>query len=142
MKKNIKFGIVIATLCFLFVTIGCFHTVSAITLMDSSSTLGDLINDILILLNSGVPLLIGLAVIVFLYGVLLFIAKASAGNAEGRKEGINFMIFGIIGIAVMVSVWGLVAFVTNTFGTTNGIPQFNTARTGQNYRSDDIFPSY
>jgi hypothetical protein len=121
MKKNIKFRIILTTL------FGVFPAtfVYASPLIDSGSTVSDLIYNVMGVFDSLIPLLIGAAVVVFLYGVLLFIAKASAGNAEGRKEGINFMIFGIIGIAVMVSVWGLVAFVTNTFGTTGGVPQFN-----------------
>jgi hypothetical protein len=121
MKKNIKLGIILATVCYILSA----TFVYADPLIDSGSTVSDLIYSVMGIFDSLIPLLIGAAVVVFLYGVLLFIAKASAGNAEGRKEGINFMIFGIIGIAVMVSVWGLVAFVTNTFGTTGGVPQFN-----------------
>jgi len=96
-------------------------------LLDSSSTLSDVINNVLKILNSLVPLLIGGAIVVFLYGVLVFISKAGMGNAESHKEGINFMILGIIGIAVMVSVWGLVAFVNNSLGTSGFVPQFNTS---------------
>jgi hypothetical protein len=97
-----------------------------LTIFNSNSTLSTVIDSVMGILNSLIPLLIGAAIVVFLYGVLLFIAKTSVGNSEGRKEGINFMIFGIIGIAVMMSVWGLVYFVTNTLGTTGGIPQFNS----------------
>lgn len=61
-----------------------------------------------------VPILIGLAVIVFLWGVLTFVFNA--GNDEKRTGGRMMMLWGIIGIAVMVSVWGLVGFVQNTFG--------------------------
>jgi hypothetical protein len=68
---------------------------------------------------------VGAGIIVFLYGVLKFIAKG--GNQEDRRDGINFMIYGIIGIAVMVSVWGLVKFVTNTFGMSFGIPFLPTS---------------
>ena len=98
-------------------------------LLTSNTTLQTLIAGIIRIFNSLIPLLIGAAVIVFLWGVLVFIAKASAGDAEGRKEGRNFMIWGIIGIAVMVSLWGLVSFVTSTLGTTGsgGVPQFNAS---------------
>lgn len=124
MKKNTKLAVFIVTLCLYA------QTAFGQTLMDSNSTLQSLIYEIIGVMRSLVPLLIGAAIVVFLYGVLVFIIKASAGDAAGRKDGINFMIFGIIGIAVMVSVWGLVAFVTNTFGTTGAVPQFNTATSG------------
>jgi len=122
MKRNIKLSILVG-ICYLF----SFAFVSAQNrpLLDSSSTLSSLIKNITGLFNLIIPLIISAAIIVFLYGVLRFIVKSSAGDADGRKEGVNFMIYGIIGIAVMVSVWGLVAFVTNTFGTTGVAPQFN-----------------
>ena len=105
--------------------------------------IADIINWCLSLMNYIVPLIIGAAVVVFLYGVLMFIIKSSSGNADGRKEAINFMVFGIIGIAVMVSVWGLVAFVTNTFGVSTGfVPQFPNTRTNNGVdSSSDILPS-
>ena len=69
-------------------------------------------------LNMAVGLLIAAAVVWFLYGVFKFIV--SAGDAEKRDEGRNAIITGIIGLAVMVSVWGLVRWVTNTAGTGGG----------------------
>lgn len=73
-----------------------------------------------------VPILIGLAVIVFLFGVLRFIFSAS--DPEKRKEGRSYMIWAIIGIVVMVSVWGLVIFVQNSFGlgSNGGHPAYPT----------------
>lgn len=62
-----------------------------------------------------VPVLFALAFIVFLYGV----AKAyifSVGDSEAVKEGHKYILWGIIGFVVMVSLWGLVNVVSNTFG--------------------------
>ncbi|HAO64812.1 TPA: hypothetical protein DCQ44_02400 [Candidatus Taylorbacteria bacterium] len=72
------------------------------------------------LMGTVVPILIGLAVIVFLYGVLKFVLNA--GDEGARSEGKTMMVYGIIGIVVMVSVWGLVRFVQNTFNLTNVTP--------------------
>lgn len=131
MKKAIKLWIAMSVVCYAFsaafteAIVG--GTGPSSGLLNSGSTLSSVINDIIGIFNLLVPLLIGAAVVVFLYGIVVFIAKQSAGDAEGRKEGLNFMIFGIIGIAVMVSVWGLVAFVTNTLGTSSSaIPQLNS----------------
>ena len=66
-----------------------------------------------------VPIIIGLAIIVFLWGVLKFILNA--GDEGKRSEGKMFMLYGIIGIVVMVSVWGLVNFFQATFGLDQGI---------------------
>lgn len=75
---------------------------------------------ILFLINSVlIPVLFAVAFIVFLYGI----AKAyifSVGDPEGVKAGHKLLLWGIIGFAVMVSLWGLVNVVTNTFGLNGG----------------------
>jgi uncharacterized membrane protein len=62
-----------------------------------------------------VYLIIGASVIVFLYGVFKFI------RAEGddKQAGREFIIWGIVGLFVMVSVWGLVSILSNTFNINN-----------------------
>jgi hypothetical protein len=68
-----------------------------------------------------VPLLFALALMYFLYGVLGFIRNA--GNDEKRAEYRKVMGFGLIGLAVMMSVWGLVEIVAGTIGQSVVIPQ-------------------
>ncbi len=61
--------------------------------------------------------------VLFLWGALKFILNA--GEEEKRNQGKQFMLWGIIALAVMISVWGLVNIVTETFdiGDTNFLPQ-------------------
>ena len=61
-----------------------------------------------------IGLLIGLAVLLFLIGVLRYVAAGD--NEDARKKGRDLIIYGIIGLAVMVSVWGLVNMILATFG--------------------------
>jgi hypothetical protein len=65
-------------------------------------------------------LLFALALVYFLYGVLQYIRKG--GDEDSQREARSMMIFGIIAIAVMVSVWGLVNFLTNSFKLDNQTP--------------------
>lgn len=58
-----------------------------------------------------------LAVLFFLWGVMKFIQGANEQKA--REEGRWFMIWGIIGLFVMVSVYGLVRILENTFQLPN-----------------------
>ncbi|MEZ4103334.1 MAG: hypothetical protein R3B55_02110 [Candidatus Paceibacterota bacterium] len=60
------------------------------------------------------PLLISIAVIVFIIGVIKYIAGAD--EEAKRTEGRNFMIYGLIALFVMISVWGLVGVIQGTFG--------------------------
>lgn len=64
-----------------------------------------------------VPLLFAIALAVFLWGVVQFLMNAD--DQEKQAKGKQFMIWGIIALAVMFSVWGLVGILRDTFGVTN-----------------------
>ena len=71
--------------------------------------------------NILVPVLFAVAFIVFLYGV----ASAyifSVGDPEKVKTGHTLILWGLIGFAVMISIWGLVNVVTNTLGLSGAPP--------------------
>lgn len=67
----------------------------------------------LAILTLAVPLLIGFAFLSFLYGLLKYVADGA--NAESRTKASQFIIFGTIGLFVMISVYGLVNVLLNTF---------------------------
>lgn len=62
--------------------------------------------------NIATTLILGAAVVYFLWNVFGFVM--SAGDSEKRAEKQGGIVYGIIGIAVMVSVWGLVRFFTSS----------------------------
>ena len=67
-------------------------------------------------MKSATVLILAAAVVFFLWNVFKFVM--AAGDEEKRKEGQSGIIYGIIGIAVMVSIYGLVNFLTaSTVGT-------------------------
>lgn len=68
-----------------------------------------------------IQILFALALMYFLFGVYGFIKNAD--NATERAKSGKAILWGIVGLAVMVSVWGLVAIVAGTFGEGIGIPQ-------------------
>jgi len=74
-----------------------------------------------IISKSVLPLILTLAIAMFVWGVVQYVINDSE---EGKKaKGKQFMIWGIIGITVMVSVWGLVGIVGKTFNIDNVVPQ-------------------
>ncbi len=89
--------------------------------MNTPDNFKELVSDVFVggILEPIVPFLIGLAVVIFIYGVLLFMFN---DGGEKREEGKQYMIWGIVGIFVMVSVWGLVAILTGTFQLDNKVP--------------------
>ena len=85
--------------------------------------LGEFINIITgIIGNSIIPLIFTLAFAFFIWGVVQYVLNDSD---EGKKEkGKQFMVWGIIALFVMFSVWGLVKILSNTFGIdTRFVPQ-------------------
>jgi len=81
----------------------------------TSSVCGVASNIVYIINYILVPVLFALAFIVFLYGI----ARAyifSGGDPGKVSEGHKLLMWGIIGFVVMISLWGLVNVVANTFG--------------------------
>jgi hypothetical protein len=70
-------------------------------------------------LNSIIPVLIALGVVYFVWGVITYVI---ASDEEAKSAGRNRIIFGIIGLAVIIGMWGLVNLLRNTLllnNTTN-----------------------
>ena len=57
------------------------------------------------------------ATAVFFFGVAKFIA--SSDDDTKREEGKKSIVYGIVGMFIMFSVYGIVNFVLNTFGIPN-----------------------
>lgn len=62
-------------------------------------------------------LLVSVALLVFLWGVVVFITNA--GDEKARSEGRTKILWGIVGLAVIVSMWGVVNLLRTMVGTTN-----------------------
>ena len=71
-------------------------------------------------INRLIPFIIGLTVLFFLWGI--FSLVFSAKDSEKRAEARGYIIWGIIALAVMVSVWGLVNILRSTFSLDQNIP--------------------
>jgi hypothetical protein len=80
-----------------------------------------------------VPVLLAIAFIVFIYGVAskyIF----SHGDEGKVSEGHKLILWGLIGFFVIISVWGLVNIVVDTFGlagqSNRTPPVFNPSTSG------------
>ncbi|MFA5931774.1 MAG: pilin [Candidatus Paceibacterota bacterium] len=68
------------------------------------------------LLNAVVPVLIALGVVYFVWGVITYVISS---DEEAKKAGRDRIIYGIIGLAVIIAMWGLVGILTKTFNVSN-----------------------
>ena len=82
----------------------------ALTTVTNFQSFVTLIIEILGLL---VPIIFALTMIVFFWGIAQFIL--SAGNEQKRSEGKQIMLWGIIALFVMMSVWGILKTLCGTF---------------------------
>jgi fumarate reductase subunit D len=71
-----------------------------------------------------VPLFMVLAVAVFFWGIVKYIT--AAGDAEKEKVARGYILYGLLGIFVLVAFWGLIMIVANTLGITPGGGSFVT----------------
>lgn len=72
----------------------------------------DKINDLI--LFPLIALLMGVALLVFIWGAFQFVLKAD--SEEARSTGKRHMIYGILGLLVMVSAYAILRIVAATFG--------------------------
>jgi hypothetical protein len=83
--------------------------------------LGGFFNFITCLINSAViPLIFALATLMFIWGVVQFFIIGANEEAK-REQGKQFIIWGVIALTVMISIWGLVNILTSTFGVNSSI---------------------
>ncbi len=78
-----------------------------------TSGLFSLLNKIDGLVARIIPILIGLALLAFLWGIMRYLFSDKKDDAK------TLMIWGIIALFVMTSVWGLVAILSDTILGTN-----------------------
>ncbi|KKT56395.1 MAG: hypothetical protein UW81_C0017G0028 [Candidatus Giovannonibacteria bacterium GW2011_GWC2_44_9] len=79
----------------------------------------DILQQTEIILNRIIPILMIIATIVFLWGVIRYIT--ASGEEEKLAEGRRFIVFGLIGLFVMVAIWGVVRALVSQFGVGGGI---------------------
>lgn len=66
-----------------------------------------------------VPLLIGLAVVIFFGFLIKFITKGAQESAA-REEAIKGMALSVVALFVMVSIWGIIGLFGSFFGIGQG----------------------
>ncbi|MFA4975681.1 MAG: hypothetical protein WC577_03280 [Candidatus Paceibacterota bacterium] len=66
-----------------------------------------------LIINPLIVFLFGLAIVYFLYGIFEFISNGE--NEEKKTKGKNHMMWGIIGIVIMMGVFTILNLIMDTF---------------------------
>ena len=85
----------------------------AVTLKHTLGTVSGIVNAV-------IPIVLALAVLGFFWGLMTYLFDS--GNAENKKNAISMMVMGIMVIFVMVSLWGIVRVLQQTFKVDKGKP--------------------
>ncbi|HVM73524.1 MAG TPA: hypothetical protein VMU13_01435 [Candidatus Paceibacterota bacterium] len=85
----------------------------SIVLAATAGSLGALAHTVAVILNAGAALLLTATFVVFFYNVVGNIFKMSRGEANGDDLKKN-LLWGIIIIFFMVSIWGIIQIVQNS----------------------------
>lgn len=73
-----------------------------------------------ILTGTVIPIVIALALLYFFWGLAQYILHN--GEEDKREDGKRIMIWGVIALFVMTSVWGLVRYLGDALGVPNSGP--------------------
>jgi len=109
-------------------------------IMSLQSVINNLLSGVL---QPLVMLLVGVAIVLFIYGLLGYL-KAGLGDKEAATKAKNMMVWGVVIIFVMVSVWGFVQVMQRIFFGPSApvgppdIPLMDGTR-GQNYEYDGTY---
>ncbi len=76
-------------------------------------TFARLVDSFTDLINGLVGLLVGVAMIIFFIGVIKYIYRAP--NPKAQKYGRDMIVWGLLAIFVMVSVWGILRLARESF---------------------------
>ena len=106
-----------------------------------------LIGVFLDLIATAMPVLGGIALLVFFWGLAKFIKNA--GDVGKHQEGKDLMIWGVVALFIMVTLWGLIGFAQSSLGISNtrfGIPYLPSTGNAQSgyctYQNGTVVSGY
>ena len=79
------------------------------------------------LLNTLIPVLIALAVVVLLWGLVKYIR--GAGDEKARADGKHMMLWSIIAIIIMLSLFGIISWIQSAVGLSGTASSYTTPPT-------------
>ena len=81
------------------------------TPIDTNTLIQNILTNIV---NPLILLMVGVAIIYFLWGVFEFVRNAD--SSEERKKGGDHMLYGALGLFIMVTAYGVLNLILGTIG--------------------------
>ncbi len=83
-----------------------------------STTLGTTLDLFLSMAISLISIFGTLAFVVFFYGLAMFLLNREDKKANEKAK--NIMVWGVVGLFVLTTIWGIIGFMQNTIGNYGG----------------------
>jgi hypothetical protein len=87
-----------------------------------AKTLKTLIDQVTTYFNYFLVLMMGFAIVMFVWYVIKYFIRTT----EDHKEAGLYVMYSVIGFFVILSMWGIVNILQNTFGLQNDAPSWRT----------------
>lgn len=87
-------------------------------MLSPNTNFAGLVSILVSFINSLVPLLVGIAIVLFMWGVVRFLYHSGDSHSKGQDKEI--MLWGLVSLFVIVSVWGILRLLIATFGGASG----------------------
>lgn len=86
------------------------------------TTVGELVDKFITeILNPLIALLFVVSTVVFIWGIIMYLSGGS-GDPKKLQMGKSLIFWGIIGMFIMTSVWGIIRLLCTFFGTCENVP--------------------
>lgn len=92
------------------------------TAFNTINNANDLYGRLMYIGNLIIYLLVAGGVVFIVWNIVIYFIKGKEGD-ESRKESGKHIMWGIVGLAIILSVWGLVNILINTFRTNPNGPR-------------------
>jgi hypothetical protein len=132
----------------ILLSLGMVSIVGVASAQQVLSNVDNIINKLKEIVSGGVAgLLMSLVFVVFLLSIITFIWKRRSGDDKGMNDAKNMLGWSVIAMFVMVAIWGLVVFLSQTFGVGLGGNVYKPATlpvektTGGNPGASNLKPS-
>ena len=102
--KNIRY--------LLFLALSLPYTASA-----AIYSIQDLIDESLNIFNLLIGVVFSFALVVFFWGLAKFILNSA--DEKAQTDGRRLMIWGVVALFIMSSIWGIITFLRDAFGVTD-----------------------
>jgi hypothetical protein len=84
-----------------------------------TGTLAEVVSTMSNVVQNTVPLAASLALLAFFWGLAIYLFNFGEGKEDKQKQGRNLMVYGILAIFVMTSIFGLAQLLRKSFGVEN-----------------------